>query len=102
MTLWDVLKRPILTEKATKLQEMQRCYVFEVDPRANKALIKQAVEKIFNVKVKKVRTVRVRGKRRRLFTRHGVLEGRRANRKKAYVTLQPGYEIDIFGVGVQE
>ncbi len=102
MTIWDVLKRPILTEKATHLQETQRCYVFEVDPRANKALIKHAVEHIFNVKVKKVRIVRIRGKHRRMFTRHGVLEGRRSHMKKAYVTLQPGYEIDIFSVGVEE
>lgn len=102
MTIWDILKRPILTEKASKLQESHRCYVFEVDPRANKHQIKEAVEKIFNVKVEKVRTVRIRGKRKRMFTRSGVIEGRKPHRKKAYVTLAPGYEIDLFSVGVQE
>jgi large subunit ribosomal protein L23 len=90
----EIIKRPIITEKAMKLGE-QRQYVFEVDPKANKIQIKQAVEKMFEVKVESVRTVRVKGKVRRRFTRRGVMEGRTPLRKKAYVTLKEGYTIEL-------
>ena len=66
--------------------------VFEVDPKANKLEIKEAVEKLFNVKVLKVRTIKVKGKRRRL----GRLEGKEKDWKKAIVTLRPGDRIEFF------
>ncbi|MDQ7006989.1 MAG: 50S ribosomal protein L23 [Acidobacteriota bacterium] len=92
LSVWEVLRRPRLTEKATRLrEEAQRwkksgeTYVFDVDPRANKIQVAQAVEQIFGVEVLHVRTANVRGKKRR----YGRFEGYRASRKKAYVTLKP-------------
>ncbi len=102
MHLYEVIKRPILTEKAVKLQETRNCYVFEVDRRANKTLIKQAVEKIFNVKVKKVNTAIIPGKRRVRYTRAGKpIYGRKRPYKKAYVYLEPGYSIDFFNLSAE-
>ncbi|OUN00817.1 MAG: 50S ribosomal protein L23 [Firmicutes bacterium ZCTH02-B6] len=87
----DVIKRPLVTEKATELMQQGK-YVFEVDRSANKTEIKRAVETIFNVKVVKVNTVRVRGKLRR----QGRWVGRTPDRKKAVVTLQEGQRLPIF------
>jgi large subunit ribosomal protein L23 len=89
---WDVIRMPRLTEKATRLREEAgrwkhsgETFVFDVDTRANKIQIKQAVETIFGVDVSHVRTVNVRGKQRR----YGRFLGYRPSRKKAYVTLKP-------------
>ncbi len=90
----EIIKKPIITEKAMKLGE-QRQYVFEVDVEANKIQIKQAVEKMFDVKVESVRTVRLKGKVKRRFTRRGFNYGKTPQRKKAYVTLQEGYSIEL-------
>lgn len=92
--MWPIIKRPIITEKALKLQT-QRQYVFEVDPRANKIQIKRALEELFEVKVESVRTVRMKGKSRMRFLRGHRIEGRLPLRKKAYVTLAEGYHIDL-------
>lgn len=88
----DIIKRPIVTEKTTnEMQEMK--YTFEVDIRANKIEIKNAVEKLFNVKVKDVNTMRMTGKLKRM----GLHSGRRPNWKKAVVTLEEGSKpIEIF------
>ena len=88
MDYQDILRRPIITEKNT----------FEVAPEANKIQIKEAVERTFNVKVKKVNTMNVRGKPRRRVRRRGRVPvvGREASWKKAIVTLEPGYTIDLF------
>ncbi|MCX7908586.1 MAG: 50S ribosomal protein L23 [Ignavibacteria bacterium] len=90
----EVIRKPIITEKAMRLGE-QRQYVFEVDPNANKIQIKQAVEKMFEVKVASVRTVRVKGKVRRRYTKRGFMLGRTPLKKKAYVTLKEGYSIEL-------
>lgn len=95
MKEYDIIKRPIITEKTTMLKEKYNQVVFEVDINANKKQIKEAVEKLFNVKVKKVRTMIVRGKKRRL----GFFEGKRPNWKKAIVTLAPGSKIEFFEGG---
>lgn len=97
MAYQDILRRPIITEKNTRLMEMNQ-YTFEVAPDANKIQIKEAVERTFNVKVKKVNTMHVRGKPRRRIRRRGrvPVEGREASWKKAIVTLEPGYTIDLF------
>ncbi|MDZ7727760.1 MAG: 50S ribosomal protein L23 [Dehalococcoidia bacterium] len=88
---YSVLLRPIITEKTTVLTASDK-YVFEVDPRANKAQVKEAVELAFNVRVVDVNTMNVRGKTRRF--------GRRATRqpdwKKAIVTLAEGDSIELF------
>jgi|JI81BgreenRNA_FD_contig_51_1943147_length_5454_multi_2_in_0_out_0_2 large subunit ribosomal protein L23 len=90
-----VLRRPILTEKALSLRD-KGVYVFEVDPKANKIQIRQAIEKRFSVKVDAVRTLRVKGKRKVQTTRKGIFNGRKALVKKAYISLVPGQSIDIF------
>ena len=84
--LYDVLKGPCLTEKATLLQEIDGKVVFKVHPKANKIDVKNAVEQMFKVKVKDVRTATMHGKRKRV----GKYIGNTSNWKKAYVTLAEG------------
>ncbi len=91
-----IIVRPLLTEKNTKLQE-QHQYVFEVATGTNKIEVAKEIEKRFNVKVKSIRTVVVKGKLIGTLTRRGRFEGRRATRKKAIVTLMEGYTIDLLG-----
>ena len=81
-----ILKGPCLTEKASLQQEMNNKVVFKVHPAANKIEIKQAVEKMFNVKVGNVRTTSMRGKQKRV----GRHVGHTQDWKKAYVTLSEG------------
>ena len=88
----QILRRPLITEKSTLAKEEDNQLVFEVDPRANKVEIRQAVEQIFKVKVLKVRTINYQGKRKRL----GRSMGRRRHWKKAYVTLAPGHSVEFF------
>ncbi len=87
-----VLRRPLLTEKATIAREVANEYVFEVARDANKIQIKDAVESRFDVTVAGVRTVSVRGKIKRM----GAHQGKRADWKKAYITLHEGNTIDLF------
>ncbi len=89
-----VLKRPVITEKASKLNQHGQ-YVFEVDPNANKIQIREAIKSMFDVDPVSVRTVRIKGKVRRRFTRKGVQQGRTNLKKKAYITLKEGQTIDI-------
>ena len=91
MHLYEVLRRPLITEKSTTLQ-MEGKYAFEVDKRATKPQIKQAVEKAFNVKVTAVNVIMNPGKTRRL----GRRELPAHPWKKAIVTLQPGDSIELF------
>lgn len=81
-----ILKGPCLTEKATLMQEVDNKVVFKVHPAANKIEIKQAVEKMFGVKVKTVQTVSMPGKKKRV----GRHIGRTNDWKKAYVTMAEG------------
>ena len=89
--LYDVIKKPCLTEKAMLLQETDNKVVLKVDPRANKIEIKEAAEKLFNVKVKNVRTANMTGKQKRV----GRNTGRTNDWKKAYVTLVEGEKLDF-------
>ena len=91
MPTFDILRRPIITEKSTYLQEESR-YLFEVAPNATKPQIKEAVQEAFDVKVVKVNTMNVRGKRKRFGPR---IKPRRSW-KKATVTLARGDSITIF------
>ncbi|MEC8024302.1 MAG: 50S ribosomal protein L23 [Myxococcota bacterium] len=90
--LYDVLRRPLLTEKGQHLRDSQDQYLFEVAMDANKIQIKSAVEKLFGVRVEKVNTLVMRGKVKRV----GRFVGKRANWKKAVVTLREGDFIDLF------
>ena len=86
MNKYSVIKGPCLTEKGDQLQENYGKAVIKVDRRANKVVIKEAVEQIFNVKVANVRTAKVRGKLKRV----GKNMGRTSDWKKAYITLKEG------------
>jgi large subunit ribosomal protein L23 len=87
-----VLKLPVITEKSTLVKENLRTVTFKVLRGANKIEIKDAVEKIFKVKVQSVRTANFHGKKRR----QGKYEGRRPDWKKAYVTLKQGEKMIEF------
>ena len=89
---YKVIRRPMITEKSTLQKEMHNQLAFEVDRRANKIEIKKAVERVFKVRVKDVRTMNYQGKQKRL----GRTVGRRPHWKKAIVTLQPGEKIEFF------
>lgn len=86
MTIHEVIRRPIVTEKGVTKKENERTLCFEVDPAANKIQIRNAVEKIFKVKVEDVRTSIFDGKQRR----RGRFTGYRSEWKKAYVRLKAG------------
>jgi len=93
----DVLRRPLITEKNTWLMEQDQ-YTFEVAPDANKVQIREAVETIFNVRVKAVNTLNVKPKARSRAIRRGRsrVSGFEPGWKKAIVTLFPGQRIDVF------
>ncbi|HYK19019.1 MAG TPA: 50S ribosomal protein L23 [Bryobacteraceae bacterium] len=89
MTVYEVIKRPIVTEKGVSKKEAERTLCFEVASEANKTLVKAAVEKLFKVKVAEVRTTNQVGKLRR----RGRFSGYRSNWKKAYVVLKAGEKV---------
>jgi large subunit ribosomal protein L23 len=92
MTLHEILKRPLITEKSTIQKEMMNQLSFEVDRGANKVEIRRAVEKVFNVRVVDVRTIQMKGKVKRF----GRVLGKRRSWKKAIVTLAPGEHVEFF------
>lgn len=92
--LHQIIKKPLITEKTSQLKEESQVVAFEVAMNANKVEIKQAIEKAFDVKVENVKTLVAAGKVKRV----GATFGKRSNRKKAYVTLAAGNDIDFFGV----
>ena len=92
MHVFEVLRRPLITEKSTILQDGQNKYAFEVDTRANKAQVRAAVEQSFSVKVTDVNMMTVRGKRKRF----GRRLSQRPSWKKAVVSLRTGDKIQIF------
>ncbi len=91
--LYQIISKPLITEKSSMLKEADNVVAFEVAMNSNKIEIKQAIESAFNVKVQEVRTLIVAGKSKRF----GRNMGKRSNVKKAYVTLAEG-TIDLFGV----
>ncbi len=98
-TVYDVLRRPIITEKTAYLSSALNQYAFEVDARANKQQIKEAVETLFDVSVKRVNVINQPAKVARSL-RNRRTQVRRSAYKKAIVTLEAGDRIDVFeGVG---
>ncbi|MGE0086866.1 MAG: 50S ribosomal protein L23 [Desulfococcaceae bacterium] len=89
---YDIIRRPLNTEKTNRLKDDHNQFSFEVDSHANRIEIGKAVEKIFNVRVSDVRTMHVRGK----VKRRGRIVGKRRDWKKAIVTLMPGERIEFF------
>jgi large subunit ribosomal protein L23 len=93
MTLqYDIIIRPIVTEKTNIQKEAANQVTFEVDRKANRIEVRRAIEQIFNVRVANVRTMQIRGK----FKRRGRVIGKRRDWKKAIVTLRPGDRIEFF------
>ena len=90
--IYQIIRRPIITEKGLGVKETQHTVVFEVSSSATKTQIKEAVQQIFKVKVRPVRTANFPGKERR----RGKFAGYRPDWKKAYVTLGEGQRIDFF------
>ncbi len=91
----SVLKRPIITEKMTDLNKKGQ-YAFEVDLKANKIEIRKAVEKMYNVRVESVNTLRQLGKKRSKSVKGVVVQGMTPTTKKAIVTVAEGEVIDIY------
>lgn len=92
MIQYDIIKRPLLTEKTNIQKENLNQVSFEVDKVANRVEIKRAIENIFNVKVAAVQTMQIKGK----IKKRGRILGKRRDWKKAIVKLMPGERIDFF------
>jgi large subunit ribosomal protein L23 len=92
MNIYDVIKKPLITEKTTVEKDERNVIAFVVNRAANKIEIKAAVKQLFNAEVASVNTVNVAGKSKR--TAKGI--GKRSNWKKAYVTLKEGSNVDFF------
>ena len=92
MTLYEVIRRPLVTEKGVTKKDEERTLCFEVASEANKTQVKAAVEKLFKVKVAEVRTANFEGKMRR----RGRFAGYRSDWKKAYVKLKAGEKVPDF------
>ena len=92
MIQYEIIHRPLITEKTTIQKESFNQVSFEVDRKANRVEIRRAIEKIFNVRVAGVRTLQIKGK----VKRRGRILGKRKDWKKAVVTLMPGERIDFF------
>ncbi len=93
MRMHRIILGPVISEKSTRVAEKRNQAVFKVARDAQKPEIKQAIEKLFNVKVEGVQTLNVKGKTKRF----GQSIGRRSDWKKAYVTLAEGQQIDFLG-----
>ena len=92
MMQYEIIKRPLITEKTNIQKEVANQVTFEVDRRANRIEIKRTIETVFKVKVAGVRTMQIKGKTKR----RGRFVGKRRDWKKAIVTLMPGERIDFF------
>ena len=92
MSGYDIIRRPVVTEKSSLQKEDHNQYSFEVAQNANRMQIREAIEEIFSVRVAAVRTMHIKGK----VKRRGRILGRRRNWKKAIVTLMPGERIEFF------
>ena len=92
MIQYDLIRRPLITEKTNIQKESYNQITFEVDRNANRVEIKRAIQDIFNVKVASVKTIQVKGKTKQ----RGRITGKRRDWKKAIVKLMPGERIDFF------
>ena len=92
----SILIKPIITEKATNDSELKNCFTFQVEKNANKVQIKNNIESIYGVKVKKVRTINVRSNSKIRYTKSGIQFGKTNSFKKAIVQLHDGETIDLY------
>ena len=91
-----IIKKPVITEKMTAISEKLNRFAFIVDKNANKYQIKDAIEKLYDVKVESVNTMNYEGKSKSRYTKGGVITGKASDTKKAVVTLAEGETIDFF------
>ena len=92
----NILFKPIITEKASKISERLNQYTFLVDKRSNKIQIKKAVEDIYDVKVDNVSTINYGSERKKRYTKNGIQNGKSNSIKKAIVKLSEGDKIDFY------
>lgn len=92
LSIYDVIQKPVISEKAYKLNRDLKKLVLRVHPKANKPMVKEALKKLFNVKVEDVRILVRKGKNRRV----GRMAIQGSDTKKAIVTLAEGYSINLF------
>ena len=92
----EIMIKPIITEKATRLTEKLNLYTFRVSPEANKYQIKELVEQLYGVKVVRVNTAVVRGKNKSRWTKSGLLRGKTSRWNKAYIAIANDQNIDFF------
>jgi large subunit ribosomal protein L23 len=92
----NILFKPIITEKASKISERLNQYTFLVDKRSNKIQIKKAVEDIYDVKVDNVSTINYGSERKKRYTKNGIQNGKSNSIKKAIVKLAEGDKIDFY------
>ena len=97
LNVFEIIKGPVVSEKATLLNQKLKKLVLKVHPQANKMQIKEAIQRIFNVKVEKINTLNRIGKTRRM--RRTIVQG--STTKRVFVTLKEGYSIDLFGQGAK-
>lgn len=90
------IKKPVITEKATRLSDKRGAYTFKVEKTADKTQIKKAVEEMYNVTVVSVNTMIVKGKNKSRYTKAGLVKGKTSDYKKAIVVLKEGDTIDFF------
>ena len=95
-TSFEILIKPILTEKLTAQEEKLHRYGFMVDRSANKVQIKKAIEEMYGVTVESVNTMRYAGKNKSRFTKSGVIAGKSNAFKKALITVKKGDKIDFY------
>ena len=96
MNVYDVIRRPLITEKGHGKRESERTLTFEVHPDANKIEIKQAVEAMYNVTIEDVNTLIVAPKQKSRSTKAGIIKGSTSAYKKAIVTVKQGEQIDFY------
>ncbi len=92
----DIIIKPVITEKATAASELNNCYSFLVNTKANKVEIKKAVEALYGVSVEKVRTLNYGPQRKTKYTKTGIQTGKTNATKKAVVQVAPGDTIDFY------
>lgn len=92
----SVVKKPLITEKTTKMGEKLGQYAFVVDKKAKKPEIIAELQKLYNVEITAISTMLYMGKRKTRFTKAGVIEGKKPNFKKAVIKLKEGQSIDFF------
>lgn len=93
LNIFEIVKEPVVSERATMLNQKLKKLVLKVHPQANKMQIKEAIQRLFNVKVDKVNTLNRIGKTRRV--RRVIVQG--STTKRVIVTLKEGYTVDLFG-----